>query len=238
MKTVQRKPKRKVRKKLRYKKYINIKPNKELQENRVTTEFLGEFDKNNFVISEDSDEHPENYKGPVHPYASGLKNTEWMGMITIKFYDYQFFNGHKHGEGRENRFKFAGDLMKNLCCKAFKIKESCLKWVACDEFGEKDHGHVHIIFSFDYLKSKGRVDKIPKIDFSDEKGEFFVKMNESANFLWEKLKKKVGKLDVHWKPMDENDGLVNYVCKIKFECEEKSFKFSDYWRIHEGLIAA
>ena len=90
----------------------------------------------------------------------------------------------------------------------------------------------------DTLNKKGYRSYIAPFDFSDEKGEFFVKMNESANFLWEKIKKKVGKLDVHWKPMDENDGLVNYVCKIKFEGEEKLFKFSDYWRIHEGVIAA
>lgn len=173
---------------------------------------------------------------PVHPFSDSLQKTEWMGLLTLKLHSHAYSKDDLHGGGRKNRFAFIAHVMKNLCNRTFRVKESELKWVICDEFGKSGVGHVHVLFSFDYLKAKGREDKIPKIDFSQEKGDFYRQVLESANFFWRKLNKCHSTVNIHWRPMWENEGLVNYFCKLEDGREEKHFKFSRYWEIHENLL--
>ena len=177
-------------------------------------------------------------KKPVHPYASTLQKTDWMGLLTLKLHSKGYSKDDLGGQGRKNRFDFLDLFMENLRNRKFRLKESEFKWVACEEFGISGDGHVHVLFSFDYLMAKEKRSKIPKIDFSEEKGEFFREALESANFIWRKLNKNHSTVDIHWSPMWENEGLVNYFCKLEDGREEKHFKFSKFWEIHENLVAA
>lgn len=177
-------------------------------------------------------------KKPVHPFAVTLQGTEWMGLLTLKLHSHSYSKDDFHGLGRKNRFDFLDLVMENLQNRKFRIKPSEFNWVACEEFGISGDGHVHVLFSFDYLRAKGREDKIPKIDLSEEKGQFFEEALESANFFWRKLNKNHSTVDFHWSPMWKNEGLVNYFCKIEDGREEKHFKFSKYWEIHHHLKAA
>jgi hypothetical protein len=183
------------------------------------------------TLAEQKTYNPNN---EVHAYASTLQKTEWMGLLTLKLHSRAYSKDDFHGLGRKNRFDFLDLFMENLRNRKFRIKESEFKWVACEEFGISGDGHVHVLFSFDYLKSKGREDKIPKIDFSEEKGQFFREALESANFFWRKLNKNHSTVDIHWRPMWENEGLVNYFCKLEDGRPDKEFKSSKCVEIHEN----
>lgn len=177
-------------------------------------------------------------RGEIHPYSYALRNHNWMGLLTLKLHDRSYSMDDSHRVGQKNRFEFLKLVMKNLCNRKFRVKESELNWVACEEFGISGQGHIHVLFSFDYLKAKGRADKIPKIDFSHEKGEFFNELLETVNTLWKKSGKNAQSVDLHWCPMWENDGLVSYLCKLEDGRDDKVFLFSKYWETHEGLKAA
>ena len=175
---------------------------------------------------------------PISAYASTFQKTEWLRLLTLKLHSHAYSKDDSQGVGQKNRFDFLALVMENLCHRKFKIKDTELNWVACEEFGISGVAHVHVLFSFDYLKAKERLDKIPKIDFSEEKGEFYREALESVNFFWRKLSKNHSAVDFHWSPMWENEGLVNYFCKLEEGREEKHFKFSKFWEIHENLVAA
>jgi len=177
-------------------------------------------------------------KNPVHPYASTLQKTEWMGLLTLKLHSRSYSMDDLKGEGRKNRFDFLDLLMENLQNSKFRIKPSEFNWVACEEFGISGDGHVHVLFSFDYLKAKDRKDKIPKIDFPEENGQFLQELKESVDFFWRKLRESHSTADIHWSPMWKNEGLVDYFCKLEEGREEKHFKFSKFWEIHGNLKAA
>jgi hypothetical protein len=177
-------------------------------------------------------------KRPVSAYAYTLQKTEWMGLLTLKLHTHAYSKDDLQGIGQKNRFDFLGLVMENLCNRKFKVKESQLNWVACEEFGISGVAHVHVLISFDYFKTNGKAEKIPKIDFSEEKGEFYREVLESVNFFWRKLSKNYSAVDLHWSPMWENEGLVNYFCKLEDGREDKFIKFSKYWEIHEDLKAA
>ena len=177
-------------------------------------------------------------KRPVSPYAHTLHETEWMGLMTLKLYAHPY--SKNSAQGQKYRFDFLGEVMENLCncSRKFGLKEAQLNWVACEEFGFSGVAHLHVLFSFDYLKSKKREDKIPKFNFSEEKGDFYRETLESVSFCWRKLNKNHSSVDFHWKPMWENEGLVNYFCKLENGMDEKDFIFSKYWKIHGSLKAA
>lgn len=175
---------------------------------------------------------------PLDSYEFTLRKTQWLGMFSLKFYAYQYYKDDFQNEGQANRFGFVNLFMENLCNRLFRIKNSKAKWVACEEFGRSGLGHIHIILSFDHLET-GKLGKIiPKIDFSEENGEFFQKARESAEFLWRESGKNPKTIDVDWSPMFHNDGLVNYFTEYEDGRSEKDFIFSKYWEIHKGLIAA
>jgi hypothetical protein len=229
-----KKTKKKPRKKLRYQ---SLKRNKspKIIKKTIENQCVSRISDESVTGSPDQlDTRAKVFGGNVDSYAYGLSQTLWAGMITIKFYDYEFYNNHKFGDGQQKRFKFAEELMKNLCSRTFRIKESLIKWIACDEVSIKEQGHIHILFSFDYLLEKGKSSKIPKLDFSNEKGDFFIKVDESARFLWKKLNKSMTQLEVDWRCMHENSGLVGYVCKTRSKWEAKPLYFSSFWRIHAG----
>jgi len=171
----------------------------------------------------------------VHPYEHTLKEFDWVGMLTLKLYADSYTKDDRGGLGRRNRFNFVKSFMNNLNSKWLHLKSSDFNWVACEEFGISGVGHVHILFSFDHLKAKGREDKIPKFDFSEEKGLFFEKVLESANFAMGKLAKNKSNGCLDWKPTWENEGLVDYFCEFEDGREEKRFKSSDYWPIHKKI---
>lgn len=175
-------------------------------------------------------------KKPVHPYAATLQKTDWMGLLTLKLHSLSYSKDDHGGYGRKNRFDFLDLFMENLRNRKFRLKESEFNWVACEEFGNSGKGHVHVLFSFDYLKAKERADKIPKFDFSEEKGDFYRETLESVHFFWRKLSKNHSGVDFHWSPLWENEGLVNYFCKLEDGREEKNFKFSKYWAKSFHLI--
>lgn len=125
--------------------------------------------------------------------------------------------------------------MDNLCNRKFKIKKSDLNWIACEELGQSGVAHVHLIFSFDHLRTKNRTDKIPKIDFDEEKGGFWKEVVETTNYIWAKFRPNERSVDIHWSPKWLNNGLVNYFCKMEGR-EEKYFRFSDYWKIQGKLL--
>jgi hypothetical protein len=179
--------------------------------------------------------HP---RGEIHPYSYALRKHKWMGLLTLKLHDRAYSMDDSHRVGQKNRFEFLKLVMKNLCNRKFRVKESELNWFACQEFGISGQGHVHVIFSFDHLKAKARADKIPKIDFSEERGEFFNEVLETVNTLWMDLGKSAQSVDLDWSPMWENDGLVSYYCKLEDGREDKEFIFSKYWEIHQGLKAS
>ena len=172
----------------------------------------------------------------THPEAFPLKTFHWEGMITLKFLSYSYFKDDRGGEGRNNRMRFLDSFMFNLRGK-FKLSEKDFQWVAAEEFGISDNGHLHVLFSFDALRAKGREDKIPKTEFA-KNGEFQQIAEESKGFVCQKLGLKPSTVDFHWSEKTKNEGLVDYVCKIEFGRAEKFFKWSKFWRGVEMLKVA
>lgn len=181
---------------------------------------------------------PIEYKptGKVDSYAYAIGKDEWVGMLTLKLHDPAY--SRDTIQARKNRFEFLKLVMENLCNRTFRLKETEFNWVACEEFGGSGQGHVHLLFSFDHLKAKGREDKIPKIDFSNEKGEFFKQSLETIAYFWGKLGKRANSIDLNWRPMSENSGLVAYLCKLEEGRQDKKFLFSKFWEVHRGLKAS
>ena len=184
----------------------------------------------------DFDPNDNRFNG-VDPYAFTLQKFQWLGLITLKFHSLSYSKDDFRGDGRKNRFDFLAHFMENLSNTKFRIKPSELNWVACEEFGFSGAGHLHVLISFDYLKQKGREDKIPKFDFS-ENGQFYQEGREAVGFVCRKLRVNPSSVDFNWRPMWKNEGLVNYFSKNEFGRVEKFFRFSQYWEIHENLKAA
>lgn len=179
--------------------------------------------------------HPTN---PLDPHEHRLRMTDWVGMISLRLHSMSYTKNDSAGQGTKNRFSFVEELMGNLCNRTFKIKESGLIWVACDEPGFFGMGHVHILFSFDYLKTTGNKKKIPEMEYFQENGQFPLDLHESANFIWRELHKNRSTVDIEWRPMWNNDGLVNYFCECEDGMTDKPVHFGNYWKNHEGLNAA
>lgn len=174
------------------------------------------------------------FKG-VDSYDFTLQDFQWQGLLTLKFHSYSHSKDDHKGDGRKNRFDFLTPFMDNLRIK-LGISDREFNWFACEEFGFTGAGHLHIIFSFDYLKEKNRMDRIKISDFS-ENGHFFQEGRETVEFICRNLRLNPGSVDFHWRPMWENEGLVNYFCKLEDGREPKMFNFSDFWK-KRGLLKA
>jgi hypothetical protein len=170
----------------------------------------------------------------VHPDFITLNEFEWLGLLTLKFHSYSHSNDDHNGH--KNRLDFAKEFMDNLRIK-LGISDRELNWIACEEFGFTGTGHLHVLFSFDYLKEKNRMDKIKISDFS-ESGEFFQAGMESVIFVSQELKLDPRSVDFHWRPMWENEGLVSYFCKKEFNREGKHFEYSEGFKKQAILKAA
>lgn len=157
---------------------------------------------------------------PIHPEAHTLKAYEWQGLLTLKFY--------RNDSGKDMRVQFLEKLMENLRVK-LRISDREFNWVACNEFGSDSCEHLHVIFSFDYLRDKNRMDKLKITDFS-EKGQFFAQGEESVGYICREMQLKRTTVDFHWRPKSENEGLVAYFCKEENGREDKIFIFSKFWK--------
>ncbi len=160
----------------------------------------------------------------LHPESCRLKDFDWQGMITLKFHSSSYSKNDLRGIGSKNRFAFVEAYMNNLRNK-FRLSDREFIWVACEEFGKSGMGHVHIIFSFDYLRRKHRADKIPRIDFS-ESGHFPHEANEAKDYICRRLQIQNKSVDVKWSTQYHNEGLVNYFSKVEFDKHEKFFLWS------------
>lgn len=164
----------------------------------------------------------------VHGYSFTLRDFEWLGLLTLKFHSHSHSKDDYSGDGRRNRFNFLAEFMGNIRRK-FGISDREFNWFASEEFGFFGNGHLHVIFSFDYLKEKNRMDRVKISDFS-EKGHFFQEGRESVYFISRKLGLNPQSVHFHWSPMWKNSGLVDYFCKNEFRKNEKFFDFSGYWK--------
>lgn len=172
----------------------------------------------------------------VHSEFFGLQDYNWIGLITLKFHLYSYSKHDHQGKGRENRMKFFSLFMDNLRSK-LGISDREFLWVVCEEFGFSRAGHLHALFSFDYLKEKNRMDRLKIFDFS-EKGDFWAEGQESVEFVSRKNGINSRTVDFNWRPMWENEGLVGYFCKKEFGHEEKFFEMSEGIKKHVILRAA
>lgn len=200
--------------------------NKKTRKSSIWDDFLKDLG-----ISEE--EFNENrHKYPIHPEAYSLKKYEWVGMLTLKFFSGSYSKDEYAGK---QRLTFLNAFMENLRGK-MKISHREFNWVGVEEFGKSGMGHLHILFSFDYLREKGREDKIPTFDFSED-GEFYQDSLESKNFICRKLSIIANTVDLHWVPQYENEGLVDYCCKVEPNRNEKHFEWSKFW-IKQGIFEA
>jgi hypothetical protein len=180
---------------------------------------------------------PENLRfNGLHSYYYTLEKYEWLGLLTLKFHSSSFSMEDSKGEGRKNRLRFLKKFMDNLRGVKLGIAEREFNWFACEEFGFFGGGHLHVMFSFDNLREKERMDKLKITDFS-EKGQFFGQGRESAAHTCVKMELNPRTVDFHWRPMWENTGLVGYFCKREYGREDKFFDFSKFW-VKKGLLKA
>jgi hypothetical protein len=167
----------------------------------------------------------------VHPEFYALNEYEWMGLMTLKFYSYSH-SKEKH-ESQDNRLIYVEEFMNNIRIK-LGISDREFIWCACEEFGFTEIGHIHIIFSFDYLQEKNRMDKIQINDFSDN-GEFSKQAKESVSFVTKKLKMKPESINFHWTRIDrttmwDNKKVVSYFCKKETNRGDKYFVYSKFFK--------
>lgn len=171
-------------------------------------------------------------KREISSYFDAFSETDWEGMITIKFYEFAF---SRDGDlARSKRRYFLDHFMGNLKSR-IKIPNNDFQWIACEEFGASGVGHFHVLFSLENL-SQRIINNIKITDFS-ENGDFLSKLRESARFVCGKSADMPQKLDIHWSQRWENIGLVGYFCKIEYGRPEKHFILSKFHE-KQGLITA
>jgi len=188
----------------------------------------------------DAIESPSDLKGwdsnehgfEIHGVSPILQQFSWQGLLTIKFHSAAYSKDDPKGEGQRNRLKFLADFMENLRAKKFRISPREFAWVACEEFGKSGMGHLHVLFSFDPLRKKGRADKIPRMEYFSENGDFDREGTESLAFTCKSLGINPSSVVFHWSPMWENRGLVDYFCKIEFGRSGKDFEWSKFCQKH------
>jgi hypothetical protein len=236
MKKTNRQKKTKSRKKLRYSKRNpkNMAKNAKIPKNILNLDFLDEI-KRTAKGLRTYDPENKGFNG-LHSYHHTLEKYEWLGLLTLKFHSSPFSMDDSKGEGRKNRLRFLKKFMDNLRGVKLGISERKFNWFACEEFGFFGGGHLHIMFSFDNLSEKERMDKLKISDFS-EKGQFFTQSRESVDFVCREMGLNPRTVDFHWRPMWENTGLVGYFCKREFGREDKTFDFSKFW-VKKGLLKA
>jgi hypothetical protein len=236
MKKASKQKKPKSRKKLRYSKRNpeNMAKNAKIPKNILDLDFCDAIIRTPEGLRTYDPDNPK-FNG-LHSYYHELEKYEWAGLLTLKFHTSSFSMDDSKGEGRKNRVRFLEKFMDNLRGRKFGISDSEFNWFACEEFGFFGGGHLHVIFSFDYLKEKERMDKLKISDFS-EKGQFFAQGRESSQHVCPKFELNPRTVDFHWSPMWENTGLVRYFCKREFGREDKFFIFSKFW-VKKGLLKA
>ena len=145
----------------------------------------------------------------VHPEYWALRKLNHEGLISIRISNPSYTGDSEGSQGLRERF--AGLLMYNLRQKWKHGKLDCYWW-GCSEFGQSGEGHLHIIFSFEYMRrnSKTPPDLTGFEDFA----------KESAEHIRKQLGLPRGCVNLDWEPVDGNDGLVAYFCKREWGRED------------------
>ncbi len=161
-------------------------------------------------------------------YLHILEGFTWEGMITIKFHHWAYTSNDRLGFARDRRFDFGNQVMENLCNRWFGVKKTQMVWAITDEFGLSGDGHIHIVFSFDNLNSKG-LERVSKIDFLNDEGEFYEMLQDSCDFIRRIINSDsdtvIGRnqIDCNWKAQWDNEGLCRYMTKLEDCKRDKEF---------------
>ena len=165
---------------------------------------------------------------PTHPEAHFLRKFPWEGMLTIRFAsaDYSVDN---HG-ANSRRDAFVKEFMGHLIHYKFLQEKWHVYWVAVTEYGISGVAHVHIIFNFIPLESKGN----EPIPFDSIEEDAMDSLNVTCDILGVSKKS----VDLNWQLSFDDLGLVNYVTKIEPGKPDKHFLWSPdlkKWRIPEFI---
>jgi hypothetical protein len=158
----------------------------------------------------------------VHPFADFLSQYQWEGMITIRFECGRMSKDNAGGQFQRKDLlcAFMNDLRKK-----WRIRKKEINWVAATEYGDTGTAHIHLIFSFHPLTSKGR--EFPNLD------NFEKEALESLRHICRLQKIPDRSTNFHWAPTWENSKLVEYVCKMEFGRPDKHFEWSREGRAWE-----
>ena len=167
---------------------------------------------------------------------------QWVGLITVKFHHPEYTTEDRLGHSSKRRFEFAEQLMKNLCNRWFGVKQSHVIWVVTEEFGLTKEAHIHIVFSFDNLNSKG-LDRVSRINFSEDEGDFYNNGLESCEFLRNSINKdrrdkiRPNQIDFNWREQWDNEGLSRYMAKLEWPRKSKRIELHSFPRKESELLA-
>jgi hypothetical protein len=156
----------------------------------------------------------EGKRPDVHPEYWALRELKHEGLLSIRIATHSYTGDSEGSQGLRKRF--AGLLMYNLRQK-WKLREQDCYWWGCSEYGQSGEGHLHIIFSFDFMRRNFKTP--PDLDGFED----FAK--ESAEHLRISLLPR-GCVDLKWSPTTDNEGLVQYFCKREWGREDYKHFFS------------
>jgi hypothetical protein len=169
----------------------------------------------------------DNESPNVHPEYWALRKIDHEGLLSIWIRTPSYTAISESADIL--REEFAGLLMYNLRQKWKHGPRDCY-WRGCSEYGKSGDGHLHIIFSFEQMRRNSKVP--PNLEDFEE----FAK--ESAEHIRKQLGLPKGCIDLHWRPVDDNEGLVSYFCKREMGRADFKYFFplSLPWNIGEYLL--
>lgn len=147
----------------------------------------------------------------IHPEYFGLSKLPYNYFVTIK----ESTNNHLFcGAGRnsESFRKMACGLFVDFFRRKLKLRSNELIWVACEEYGTSECGHVHILVSI--FKKKPR-------DFLGSNNWSEFKLPAYGSLRFDIVVQSVGQ------STSEQKNVVSYFCKKEYGYPEKMFWFSD-----------
>jgi len=147
----------------------------------------------------------------IHPEYFGLSKLSYDNFVTIK----ESTNNHLFcGTGRnsESFRKMACGLFVDFFRRKLKLRSNELIWVACEEYGPSECGHVHILVNI--LKKKPR-------DFLGSNNWSEFKLPACGSLRFDIVVQSVGQ------SISEQKKIVSYFCKKEYGYIEKMFWLSD-----------
>lgn len=163
----------------------------------------------------------------VHPEYWWLRKLNHEGMLSIRI-ENPSYTGDSEG-GRGLRERFTRLLMYNLRQK-WKLRKLDCYWWGCSEYGQSGEGHLHVLFSFEYMRRNSKTP--PDLEGFED----FAK--ESAEHIRKQVCLPSGCVDLKWSPTTDNEGLVEYFCKREWGKEDYKhfFPFADSGQFARWLI--